>query len=43
MGNPRGGATGPVGLHANRGVAVVEKHPKLTAVHAVVAVEAGEG
>ena len=43
MGNPNGGTTTPVDLHANGGVAVAEKHPKLTMVRAVVAVEVGEG
>ena len=43
MGNPRGDATSLAGLCANEGVAVAEKHPKLTAVRAMVAVEAGEG
>ena len=43
MENPRGGATGPIGLCANRGVAVAEKHLELTTVRAMVAVEAGEG
>ena len=43
MGNPRGGATGPAGLRANGGLAVAEKHPELTAVYTMVAVEVGEG
>jgi hypothetical protein len=37
---PRCGATVSADLHANGGVAVVGKHPELTSVHAMVAVEA---
>jgi hypothetical protein len=37
------GATVLADLHANGGVAVARKHPELSSVHAVVAVEAGEG
>jgi hypothetical protein len=41
--DPRGDATVPADLRANEGVAVARRHPDLTAVHAVVAVEAREG
>ena len=41
--NPRGDAIALVGLRANGGVAVAEKHLELTMVRAMVAVEAGKG
>jgi len=40
---PRGDATVSADLRANGGVAVARKHTSLTAVRAVVAVEAEEG
>jgi hypothetical protein len=41
--DPCDDATVPADLRANGGVAVAGKHLDLTSVHAVVAVEAGEG
>jgi hypothetical protein len=40
---PCGSATILADLHADGGVAVARKHLALTTVHAVVAVEVGEG